>query len=257
MLWHSLRLLSESNVGAITPLARASISVTPPEGFSFHHVLGSAQFQLCRRTRQCSTVIHCDVRKKSIMAAGLGRNGQESRRTHLRVRDLARHNPSRVSFSCLATFAPQVCSLHMEVVCHALLGHLVVDSVCFSEDRVSFVTGPEECPSQMLYRGPDMTQSHLAEFLCSHSRDSSPVFDSPQTGLSPFGQRAGFLPAPLQAFGHRPVHTVSPKLLSKVTSLLACCHVNDKLADFIQTTVPIVEEREQKAWLSLTADEFL
>lgn len=255
----SVRLLSVASSSGLTPLSFSTRSedATPPHGFSLLHANGSGQFQLVRDKGGCRTIVNCNVSTTVGDVKTSGKALKAHRKTRVGSKPRWATQSTNVNFTCVLSFPPRICAFQLEVLCHALLGQLVVDGVSFHEIPTSFVAGPERSPLQLTYRGPNLSQAHLAEALCNKTRGSSLLCSGRHIDANPFDERENYLASPFQGYGHMPVHTVVPKLTDGVARLLECCRVDDTLADYVQKTAHAVKRQEREFWLTLTKNEFL
>lgn len=257
MIHRSLLQLSAGGANALAAVATSFYGIQIPDDFSVAHTLGTAQFQMTKRSQDCTVVVQCDVPNTPLKSLLGGRRAHPLRRKPQKVRRPSASTSTPVTMACGVSFSPHICPFHVEVTCHALLGQLLIDGVCFHDAPVSLAPGPERGPSELVYRGPNMSQAYLAEALANQGGDSSPMWSSPHAQSRPFDSRLNYLASPPQFFGHMPVHTVNPTLGENVTQLLACCGINDDLAQFVQMSAEAVQREERKAWLAVTRKEFV
>ncbi|CCW71848.1 unnamed protein product [Phytomonas sp. Hart1] len=227
----------------------------PPNGFSFNYVLGSRQFSLAKNSEDYSISLFCDVQNIAMKSVGGGVSDKVRPRKRSKTRVTNSQSPQHVYFYTRLKLLHTSFPFHVEVLCHTLLGQLILDSVCFHTKEPLFREGPAKFDTQLSYRGPFLTQSSLVDLLVNQTPSSSPLWNGPQASGQPFDQSSHFIAFQGSNYGHLPVHTVNPALTDKIISFLDIFGIDDDIAEFIQETVPCIQAHELSAWKEILIQE--
>ncbi|CCW63828.1 unnamed protein product [Phytomonas sp. EM1] len=227
----------------------------PPNSFTFNYVLGSRQFSLTKSGEDHNISLFCDVQNVAMkpVRGGISATGQPRKRSKTRV--MNKRSTQHVYFHSVLKLLHASFPFYVEVLCHALLGQIVFDSVCFHNREPLFQEGPAKFDTQLSYRGPNLTQSSLADLVVNHMPSSSPLWNGPQASAQPFDQSSNFIVSPGSNYGHFPVHTVNPILTDKIASLFSIFGIDDNIAEFIQETAQHIQAQERSAWKQILLQE--
>ncbi|KAG5505642.1 hypothetical protein JKF63_04977 [Porcisia hertigi] len=225
---------------ALAPSARAA-----PHNLKVSHTLGTRQFSLFGEV-----ISHARLLVQCTLSASPSRTFHGERGTAKRCPKVS--VPGCIDFECQLSNICRGFPLVLSLRCSTRAGFLIINGASFLPTGALVPEGPEGLHNQLIYHGPHMNQSHLAEHVIGRIPPNSPLDDVAHLEAVFFSAAHCFDGSPKTWFGHTPVHTVKPELADRIAAMVSTFGVDDALAEYMEWMAHAVDKLEREAWLKIS-----